>query len=271
MLKAKPIPGFNDRYLITKDGVIYDNEKKRTLIVTKGREYLQVKLYSAGVPRVYFVHRLVALTYLPNPKGLRVVNHIDGNKYNCNVDNLEWATHTENNYHASHTGLSNNTLRKDNTLGAIGIRTTPSGKYRGYLNYFKKTYYTGQHDDIQDAIKARKELKQNIVTANAVSDLYFDIKKMNKPIRFAQNIMNNTDDIGSKIDDARDAYDKLTNNQTDPNRQSLSIKKQATTRARKKVEKTKPYQYAKADINRRLVNGQAIVNQKWNNFTKKAQ
>ena len=45
----------------------------------------------------------------------------------------------------------------------------------------------------------------------------------------------------------------------------------ATTRARKKVEKTKPYQYAKADINRRLVNGQAIVNQKWNNFTKKAQ
>ena len=94
---------------------------------------------------------------------------------------------------------------------------------------------------------------------------------MNKPIRFAQNIMNNTDDIGSKIDDARDAYDKLTNNQTDPNRQSLSIKKQATTRAKKKVEKTKPYQYAKADINRRLVNGQAIVNQKWNNFTKKAQ
>lgn len=47
------------------------------------------------------VHRFVAITFLPNPDNLPVVNHIDGNKSNNNVDNLEWMSHTDNIRHSA--------------------------------------------------------------------------------------------------------------------------------------------------------------------------
>ena len=52
------------------------------------------------------VHRLMALTFLPNPENKRTVNHIDGNKLNNNLSNLEWATDSENVQHAHDTGLA---------------------------------------------------------------------------------------------------------------------------------------------------------------------
>ena len=46
------------------------------------------------------VHRMIAEAFLPNPKGLRDVNHIDGNKLNNDVQNLEWSSHSQNVLHA---------------------------------------------------------------------------------------------------------------------------------------------------------------------------
>ena len=51
------------------------------------------------------IHRCVAQAFLPNPDALPEVNHIDGNKANNRLDNLEWVTSSENKYHAYHTGL----------------------------------------------------------------------------------------------------------------------------------------------------------------------
>lgn len=50
-------------------------------------------------------HRLVALTFLEIPHGKSIVNHIDGNKKNCRMSNLEWVTSSENTLHAMETGL----------------------------------------------------------------------------------------------------------------------------------------------------------------------
>ena len=51
------------------------------------------------------VHRLVATVFIPNPLGLFVVNHLDGNKLNNHVSNLEWTTPAGNSRHAKETGL----------------------------------------------------------------------------------------------------------------------------------------------------------------------
>jgi hypothetical protein len=52
-----------------------------------------------------FIHRLIAMAFIPNPHGKRWVNHKDGNKGNFSIDNLEWSSPGENMQHAWDTGL----------------------------------------------------------------------------------------------------------------------------------------------------------------------
>lgn len=78
-------------YLISRDGRIFnskDNELANT--ITNGYYIVKIKKKS------YTVHRLVAMTYIKNPNNHPVVNHIDENKLNNKVENLEWVTQQEN-------------------------------------------------------------------------------------------------------------------------------------------------------------------------------
>lgn len=69
------------------------------------RGYLQVNLWKDGKQKCIRIHRLVAQAFIPNPYNLREVNHIDGNKLNNSVDNLEWCTREENLEHEHSTKL----------------------------------------------------------------------------------------------------------------------------------------------------------------------
>lgn len=62
--------------------------------------YLKVVLCAGGMHKTFTVHRLVATVFIPNPNNLKVVNHIDSNKTNNNIDNLEWCTQLKNRLHS---------------------------------------------------------------------------------------------------------------------------------------------------------------------------
>ena len=63
---------------------------KKTIM--KPSQYYKVILYKNGKAKNFFVHRLVAEAFIPNPDNLPQVNHIDHNPFNNRADNLEWCT-----------------------------------------------------------------------------------------------------------------------------------------------------------------------------------
>ncbi|MFR5544762.1 MAG: NUMOD4 motif-containing HNH endonuclease [Intestinibacter bartlettii] len=78
----------------------------KVLIPTQNQYgYLIVSLYKNGTRYIKRVHRLVSVAFIPNPEGKPQVNHIDGDKSNNRVSNLEWATAKENCQHAYNAGL----------------------------------------------------------------------------------------------------------------------------------------------------------------------
>lgn len=78
---------------------------KPYLLRTHCGAYEQVTLCDERGQVKHTIHRLVATAFLDNPYSLPCVNHIDGNKLNNHVDNLEWCSFTQNNLHAYKTGL----------------------------------------------------------------------------------------------------------------------------------------------------------------------
>jgi hypothetical protein len=106
MEKWKPIEGFPN-YEISSYGRVHS--KKRNIILKPYYDewkYPRVDLRNDNGRHPRSVHRLVAEAFIPNIYGKPQVNHIDGNKDNNAVSNLEWATASENAKHAVITGLN---------------------------------------------------------------------------------------------------------------------------------------------------------------------
>lgn len=105
----KQIP-FAKNYLIDTNGDIYSNRIKRLMkphLMECG--YMRVRLVcDNGDKKSFLIHRLVAMTYIPNPEDKSEVNHIDGIKTNNTLSNLEWVTRHENQQHAFSEGLNTN-------------------------------------------------------------------------------------------------------------------------------------------------------------------
>ena len=146
MLRRITINGVNTNYLVSSKGFVINNRGLRLKPSIDKRGYLRVSLSISGITKHFRIHRLVALMFIPNPFNLPQVNHIDGNKNNNNVDNLEWVNCSENMIHSYLTGL-HKPMQGENH---------PESKYRedqiknacyylseGLLNYDEITSITG--------------------------------------------------------------------------------------------------------------------------------
>lgn len=108
------LKGYEEAYQISEQGRIFTKRRFCNNNFYYGRElkpkltedgYLKVTLSKNSKSKNYYLHRLVALQFIPNPDNLKEVNHKDGNKMNNNVSNLEWCTKKHNLQHASKYGL----------------------------------------------------------------------------------------------------------------------------------------------------------------------
>lgn len=102
----KDIPGWEGLYACDTKGQIYSYRSNKFLSPSKNkRGYLHVTFTRDGKRYDYRVQRLVAMTFLDNPENKEQVNHIDGNKLNNCIQNLEWVTPEENIQHAKENHL----------------------------------------------------------------------------------------------------------------------------------------------------------------------
>ena len=101
-------------YDISKNGIIRNRETKKIKSQYVGSTgYYMCTLTKDKKHKPKRVHRLLAELFIPNPNNELFINHIDGNKLNNSISNLEWCSHSYNMKHAFRTGLINNTGEKN--------------------------------------------------------------------------------------------------------------------------------------------------------------
>jgi len=151
----KDIKGFEGMYQASTCGHIRNSRTGHIMSPCLNRKgYPQTSLWKNKKGHSKTIHRHVAETFIPNPENKPQVNHIDGNKLNNNIDNLEWNTSNENIQHAYDNGLI---LKPTGTRnGRCTIKKEDALKIKRLLLEDYK------HQEIADIIGTTKHVVSNI-------------------------------------------------------------------------------------------------------------
>lgn len=139
----KDIPNYEGYYQVSNLGRVRSNHntryhKPKILKNIPRSGYVSVILCKNKSQKNVFVHRLVAECFIPNPENKPCVNHIDGNKANPCVTNLEWCTQKENISHAIKSGLFNPTENLSSSIGKSRRTTQPIYQFDKNGKFIKK-------------------------------------------------------------------------------------------------------------------------------------
>ena len=167
--------GIETDYSVSTEGEVRKDTTNYILSQSSQQDYKFVTLLINGQQKRMRVHRMVAMTFIENPDNKPYVNHINGIRYDNNVENLEWVTQSENIQHAVRTGLMQNGRKKAviqynlngdrmatfesaseaarQTGGSQSKITMCCKRQRETANDYQWRYY----DDIQDVQKVEKQ------------------------------------------------------------------------------------------------------------------
>jgi len=113
-------------------------------------KYLHISLMNEGAIKTFRVHRLIANTFLPNPEKKKCVDHINRDCYDNRLENLRFATHTENS--------QNKKICKNNKSGFIGVSYLKDGnKYRARITHNNSLIHLGCYSTAEEASMAYVE------------------------------------------------------------------------------------------------------------------
>ena len=148
MEEYRIITGF-ENYSISNLGNVKNNTTGKQI---KSRfdkyGYLRIELRNNSKRKTFFIHRLVALCFIPNPENKPIIDHIDNNKLNNNFENLRWCEHYQNS--------SNLPIPKNNTSGFKGVSLDKSSnKWRAEIISKNSRICLGYYATKEEAIEAR--------------------------------------------------------------------------------------------------------------------
>ena len=149
------IEGF-DNYLIYPDGTVFSIKREMFLKPYKNKiGYYVVRLYKNGKGYMKTIHRLMGLTFIPNPNGKPQIDHIDRDKTNNNVENLRWATISENQQNTSH--------QCNNKLGIKNIRYNETRQRYRFRKTINKIIHRKYFKTLDEAIAYKETYLNNNV------------------------------------------------------------------------------------------------------------
>lgn len=145
----KKVEGYESYEISNTGKVLTHNWMNRgitkVMCPSKYRGYFQVNLWKNGKQKCMRVHRLVADAFIPNPDNLKEINHIDGNKENNHVSNLEWCTREHNLKHSTENMLNINFIK--------GLKRHAESISKPIVAIEKKTGMTYEFVSIQEAAR----------------------------------------------------------------------------------------------------------------------
>ena len=150
MEEYRIIEGF-EKYSISDLGNVRNNKTARILKQATNMRYRQINIRG----KTLYVHRLIALAFIPNIENKPTVDHIDKNESNNNVSNLRWANMSEQNL--------NKGVYINNISGCKGVAWIKDRKkWKAYITINRKTVILGLFKDLDDAKEARTKRANEI-------------------------------------------------------------------------------------------------------------